>query len=122
MLSSECVFLLNYIKNSSKNGYFVEDVSAISLEFPPFYKMSEEKALENIDLLKKLGYVSVKYNDGDKVCAMITERGDLYLQSLIGKGEEVGVKSTFAWSFFGGLIGGFLGAVVALALRFFTGG
>ncbi len=113
MLNSECLFLLNFIKNNSLNGYFVEEIEVLVNNFPSFYKVDKNSVLEMLSILKTLGYISVKYNDGEKVCIMSTERGSIYLQSLGENASDIKVKNLAGWAFFGSILGGFLGSVIS---------
>ena len=122
MLSSECVFLLSFINKNSKNGYFVEDVVEIVKEFPSFYNIDNKSVLEIIDLLKNYGYISVKYNDKEKVCVSATSKGTVYLENLSENIEVESGKGYLGLSFFGGLLGGFIGSVLVLVVRFLIGG
>ncbi len=121
MLSSECVFLLNFINRNSLNGYFVEDVEVIAKEFPSFYNIDGKKALEILVLLKNYGFISVKYNDGEKVCVKSTPKGTVYLDNFNENNSIESGKSYLGLSFFGGFLGGFLGNVLFFVIRFLIG-
>lgn len=122
MLSSECVFLLNFIQENSSNGYFVEDVSEIVKEFPSFYNIDSKKVIEILGLLKNYGYISVKYNDGEKVCVTSTAKGTVYLENLTELKNNEDGKSYLGLSFFGGFLGGFVGSVLVYVFYFLIGG
>ncbi len=121
MLNSECLFLLNFIKNNSLNGYFVEEIEVLVKNFPSFYKIDKNSVLEMLSILKTLGYISVKYNDGEKVCIMSTERGSIYLQSLGENDSDIRGKNLVGWAFFGGVLGGFLGSVISNVIAILLG-
>ncbi len=122
MLNSECLFLLNYIKNNSLNGYFVEEIEVLANNFPSFYKVNQKSVLEMLSILKTLGYISVKYNDGEKVCIMSTERGSVYLQSLGENDGEVKGKNLVGLLVFTSFLGGFFGSVIASFIAILIGG
>lgn len=109
MLKSECVYLLNYINKNSISGYFVEEISEIIKEFPTYYNTSETTVKEGIETLKDLGFIMVKYNDGERVCLKATEKGVMYLESIVDKKIDFNYKKLFAISFLGGLLGGIMG-------------
>ena len=122
MLSSECVFLLNFIQENSSSGYFVEDVSEIVKKFPSFYNIDAKKVIEILGLLKNYGYISVKYNDGEKVCVTSTAKGTVYLENLTELKNNEDGKSYLGLSFFGGFLGGFVGSVLVYVFYFLIGG
>ncbi len=122
MLSSECVFLLNFISKNSSNGYFVEDVVEIAKEFPSFFNIDEKKVIEILNLLKNYGYISVKYNDGEKVCVTSTAKGTVYLENINENSDNYGGRFYFGLSFFGGFLGGFIGTILVCAFNILIGG
>ncbi len=120
MLKSECVHLLNYINKNSYSGYFVEDILNIASDFPEYYGVDESKVKELIEILKGLGYIIVKYNDGEKVCITSTEKGAMYLESIGDKSLNIDYKKILLFSFLGGLFGAIFG-VVMLKILFLLG-
>lgn len=121
MIKGECVFLLNYINKNSCSGYFVEDIINIANEIPSYYNADENKVKEMLEILKGLGYISIKYNDGEKVCITSTEKGILYLDSIGEKGFDINYKKIFFLSFSGGLLGSFLCAIIIKILSSIIG-
>ncbi len=122
MLSSECVFLLNFISKNSSNGYFVEDIAEIVKEFPSFYNIDAKKVIEILNLLKNYGYINVKYNDGEKVCVTSTAKGTVYLENINENSDNNECKSYLGISFFGGFLGGFVGSILVCILYILIGG
>lgn len=121
MLKSECVYLLNFINKNSYSGYFVEDILNIVSEFPPYYNVDENRVKELLEILKGLGYISIKYNDGEKVCITSTDKGILYLESVSEKGVNINYKKLYLLTFLGGAIGGILGGIIAKILILIVG-
>jgi hypothetical protein len=114
MLEKESEFLLNYIVKEVGSAYKIIEYSDIILSFPPSYTITEEKLKEALLILKNKDYISVKYNDGKSVCLCSTEKAFLYKSNLDKTTSEKEIKESklFGISFLGGLIGGFLGALI----------
>ena len=121
MLKSECVYLLNYINKNSCSGYFVEDILNIVSEFPIYYNVDGNKVKELLEILKGLGYISIKYNDGEKVCITSTDKGVLYLESVGEKGININYKKLYFLTFLGGVIGGVLGGIISKIIMLIVG-
>lgn len=121
MLKSECLYLLNYINKNSISGFFVEEILSIVSDFPPYYNIDENKVKDIIENLKSLGYILVKYNDGERVCVKTTEKGVMYIESVSDSKVDINYKKLFLYSFFASIIGSFIGCVLVNVLFILIG-
>ena len=119
MLEENLKELLIYINLKSKGGYAVIDVT----EFEENYSLNDGVNIENLlNRLKELGYIDLKYFDGERMLVLSTEKGINF--ECVKKEEKPLIKqnfSTFGWCFFGGFLGGLVGALITCVLILIIG-
>lgn len=71
------LLLLKYLMNHSKEGYFILDIAKIFSRLKK-YKNNFELFKSDIDYLKSLNYIDVKYLDNDSICMSIMDNSRIY--------------------------------------------
>ena len=71
------LLLLKYLMNHSKEGYFILDIAKIFCKLKK-YKTNFELFKSDIEYLKSLNYIDVKYLDNDSICLSIMDNSRIY--------------------------------------------
>ena len=112
--------LLDSINDAcSSSGYKVFSVEELVSAFPVVYGMDKEGVAECLKTLSEHDYVSVKYMDGESVCACPTSRGRLVKENKIEREIEKAQMSGryFLYAFLGAFTGGLVAALIGCALK-----
>ena len=125
MLDDISLKLLNAVVNECNgNGYKVFDF----LELVPLvYKNSNGKDVaikQNVELLAKGGFISVKYIDESKVCLAVLDKGRQALETeyTAKKLSQKEINRNYLYSFWGAFIGGAVTALLFAILFLIVGG
>jgi len=107
------LLLLKYLINHSKEGYIVLDVAKIFSAIRK-YKGNFENLKNDVDYLKSLHYIDVKYLDNDSICLSVLDNSRI-LQANI-KNESSTQKKFIFYMSISALLSGvmaFIGAFLA---------
>lgn len=121
MLDKREQFLLNYVNKNTVNGYVVISLNELCKEVVENSNYSTDGLVVVIRTLSSLGYIRLKYDDGENFCVASTEKG----RSFVDVDEEnektyiklfSGYKRVVGWVTASAFIGAFAGAVVVLVI------
>lgn len=112
MIDKRIKFLLNFIngKPESSKGYIVIDAEEIISASPKKLALCSETVCETVKILQSLGYVTLKYNDGNSFCLFLTENG----KSALNGDSDIELKKLIIIA-----ISAFIGSILG-CLFFFT--
>ena len=120
MLDKRCFALLNYFTAECHNtGYKVFETEEILSKMPKEFGMDGEGLKECVYSLCERDYISVKYYDEKEVCLSPLPKGRLVFENRAEEelAEKKAVKRYFAYSFFGGAVGGALAVFLFAIIR-----
>lgn len=107
------LLLLNYFMNNSSEGYFILDVAKIFSKIKK-YKGSFDLFKNDVEYLKGLNYIDVKYLDNDSICMSIMDNSRIYQANI--KNESSMQKKISFYMFLSAILSGvmaFAGALIA---------
>lgn len=105
--------LLNYLLNNCGEGYSVLDVSKI-VSHNKRYKNNPTKLEEDINYLKSLNYIDLKYIDNESLCLSILDNSRVVQANI--KTEKATKKTYLFFMFLTSVLSGimaFLGTFIA---------
>lgn len=107
------ILLLKYFMKNSGEGYFILDIAKI-FSCIKKYKNNFDLLKKDVEYLKSLNYIDVKYLDKESVCLAIMDNSRI-LQENIKNESNIQKKFVFYMLIAAGLSGimAFLGAFVA---------
>lgn len=125
MLNENTLKLLNTVGGECQgSGYKVFAFSELVSLFPESDYVDTQTIRENIELLAKHGYISVKHLDLEQVCLSVLEKGRQTMETSLD--DEVPRKSkdnaNFLSAFWGAFIGGTVTALIFTILFLVMGG
>lgn len=127
MIDKRSQYILLYVNKIAEDRYVVLSLNEISAEIMKNTDYSTGDIHASVRELASLGYIRLKYDDGENFCLTSTEKG----RSFVDVAEENqktyvklfgGYKSVVGWMMFSAFCGSFVGGVVtAVALKFIWG-
>ncbi|MBQ8426824.1 MAG: hypothetical protein IJX16_03570 [Clostridia bacterium] len=125
MLNENTLKLLNTVGGECQgSGYKVFAFSELIAFFPENDYVDTQTIRENIELLAKHGYISVKHLDQEQVCLSVLDKGRKTLE--IGSDTEnqsaTNINGNFWSAFWGAFVGGAVTALIFAFLFLILGG
>lgn len=75
------LILLKYLMNKCKEGYLIFDVAKIFFAIKK-YKRNFDLLEKDIEYLKSLGYIDVKYIDNQNICLCILDNSKILQENI----------------------------------------
>ncbi len=115
MLNDNTLKMLNIFGNECQGlGYKVFSFSELVAFFPKENYVDEQTVKENIELLAKHGFISVKHLDQEQVCLSLLDKGRQSVE-LNPQIKSVADKKIMISAFYGTLLGsGVVGLIFAI--------
>lgn len=120
MLDNATLFILSLILKLCPvgSGYGVLETKDVILASPKSLNLTEEKISDSVKLLSGLGYINLRYLSSAEFCLIPTQKArtyqdDIKRQTL--RDNKINFAS-FGWALFGAVLGGFLGAFLAILI------
>lgn len=122
MLDSATLFILNLILKLCPigSGYGVLETKDVILSSPKSLSLTEEKISDSVKLLSGLGYINLRYLSTAEYCLIPTQKARTYqddIKKQTLRDNKINFTS-FGWGLFGAILGGFLGAFLAVIIVF----
>ena len=127
MLTKRKRFILSYFNTRANDKYAVLSLNEITAEVMKNTNESTDNIVDDVRNLSNLGYVRLKYDDGENFCLISTEKG----RSFIDVDEEsektyiklfTGYKKIVGWVMASSFTGAFVGAVITADILKLVGG
>lgn len=112
------LFLLKYFLNNSKDGYWILDVSKTFSKIKK-YKNNFELLKSDVNYLKSLNYIDVKYLDSESICLSIMDNTRILQANL--KNESIMQKKFILYMTITAVISGFMAFVGAFLANLIIG-
>ena len=124
MLDKRCLALLEYINcECQSSAYKIFAVDEFVSAMPSHFLIDKEGVRECIRNLSQHEYISVKYEDESEVCLTPLTKGRLVFENKLD--EEISRRQSerkyFAYSAFGGFLGGFVSGIIVLIVMALIG-
>lgn len=105
-------------KRCEMGEFIIIGYDDILSELPVKSSINKATVKDSLDALKKEGYISIKYEDFDRICVCILPKEVKIIDNVTYiPNQPEKKKSTFFPSFFGGVLGGILVLVAYLFLK-----
>jgi hypothetical protein len=109
--------ILNFLSNDVGSSYSILEKSEIVDALAPKVEVTAAELTSALNYLADKEYVSIKYQSESEVCLAVTSRTDSFLQYKNGDTERaVLTKKQHAMMFAIGVVGAFVGALLAVLL------
>ncbi len=124
MLDKRCFALLNAIVSvCDGSGYKIFSLSELIDKLPDYLGVESEGLNEALNSLSEHELISIKYFDEKEICLRPLIKGRVAVESVNEKelSEKALKRKLILFSFFGGLLGSFLSAVIFYLIRLLGG-